>query len=199
MVNTWVVKAAIESLNPELISHKQISTQPIVQVKKREMYQKESELAFIEPNVDDADVLLAGLRPGVEGFLLSADEPAPEQIARLLAGRGQLDAVHVIAHGAPGAVRFAARVLSVETLDEHAAELGVIAQALRKDGGLLLWSCHTGQGNEGTIFVCALASAVHANVGAAVGFVGSEAGGGKWELDKALRVLHWSTPLTAQA
>jgi Domain of unknown function (DUF4347) len=132
-------------------------------------------------------------------LLLNANEPVPEQIARALVGRGQLDAVHVIAHGAPGAVRFAAGVLPIENLDEHAAQLSEIGRALSEDGGLLLWSCHTGQGSGGTAFVRALASAVHANVGAAAGIVGSEAGGGKWELDKAPRLLHQPTPLTAQA
>ena len=71
------------------------------------MPKKMTEIAFIDPTVSDGDVLLAGLRPGVEGILLTAAEPAPPQMARALAGRRDLETVHVIAHGAPGEVRFA--------------------------------------------------------------------------------------------
>ena len=54
-----------------------------------------TEVAFIDPNVDDIDVLLAGLRPEVEAVLLNAVEPAPRQMAQALAGRRDLEAIHV--------------------------------------------------------------------------------------------------------
>src|SRR6266436_314977 len=79
------------------------------------------EIAFIDRSVDDLATLLAGIRPDVEPILLSNDEPAPRQMARAVQGReGQLDAIHVIAHGRPGEVSFSAGVLSVETIDDHA-------------------------------------------------------------------------------
>lgn len=61
-----------------------------------------TEVAFIDPAVTDLDVLLGGLRPEVEPILLNATEPGPRQMARALAGRGGLEAIHIIAHGAPG-------------------------------------------------------------------------------------------------
>src|SRR5262249_35464038 len=81
------------------------------------------EIAFIDRNVDDLQTLLAGIRPDVEAILLSNDEPAPRQMARAVSGREGLEAIHVIAHGRPGAVCFGAGVLSVETVAEHANDL----------------------------------------------------------------------------
>src|SRR5215475_11205097 len=101
------------------------------------------EIAFIDRNVDDLDTLLAGIRPDVEAILLSNDEPAPRQMACAIQGRGGLEAIHVIAHGRTGEVRFGAGALSLESLAEHAAELGAIGRALGTDGELLLWSCDT--------------------------------------------------------
>src|SRR5690348_17779250 len=66
-----------------------------------------TEIAFIDPAVTDVDVLLAGLRPDVAGIVLNAAEPAPAQMARWLAGHHNLQAVHIIAHGAPGELQFA--------------------------------------------------------------------------------------------
>ena len=75
------------------------------------------EVAFIDRNVDDLHTLLAGIRPDVEAILLSNDEPAPRQMARTVKGKeGQLDAIHVIAHGRSGEVLFGAGALSIEAI-----------------------------------------------------------------------------------
>jgi hypothetical protein len=62
----------------------------------------DAELAFIDPGVPDLPALLRGLRPEVGWSLLSPATPAARQIAVALRGRRGLDAVHIIAHGAPG-------------------------------------------------------------------------------------------------
>ena len=61
-----------------------------------------SEIAFIDPGVSDIPTLLAGMRPEVEPILLDKNSPALAQIAAELRGRSALEAVHIIAHGAPG-------------------------------------------------------------------------------------------------
>src|SRR5260221_1679333 len=112
------------------------------------------EIAFIDRGVDDLDTLLKSIRPDVEPILLSNDEPAPRQMARAVQGReGQLDAIHVIAHGRPGEVHFESGILSAENLKEYAADLKTLGKAIQRDGGLRLWSCETGQGGHGAGFV----------------------------------------------
>ena len=101
------------------------------------MPKKMTEIAFIDPRVDDSEVLLAGLRPEVEGVLLDARDAAPRQMARALAGRRDVKAIHVVAHGAPGRVSFAAGEWSADTLADHAADFAAIGRALGEGGGLL--------------------------------------------------------------
>ena len=60
------------------------------------------EIAFIDPAITDFDTLLSGLRPDVEAIVLSSVEPAVAQMTRVLEGRTNLSAIHVIAHGRPG-------------------------------------------------------------------------------------------------
>jgi hypothetical protein len=151
-----------------------------------------SEIVFIDPGVDDIDVLLAGLRPEVEGVVLDAVQPAPRQMAQALAGRRGLAAIHVIAHGAPGKVQFSAGALSVATMADHASDLAVIGRGLRDGGTLALWSCDAGMGAHGTAFVDALSGAAGAAVAAAAGRVGAAAKGGSWEL-----AVTAEAPLTA--
>src|SRR5262245_60747648 len=115
------------------------------------------ENVFIDQNVFDLHSLLAGLRGDVEPIVLTASAPATAQIARALKGRDDIHAVHVIAHGGAGEVRFGAGVLSRETLDDHAAELADNGRALGADGDLLRWSCNTAEGERGAAFVAELA------------------------------------------
>jgi collagen type VII alpha len=70
--------------------------------------QRPSEILFVDPAVSDLETILGNLRPEVHAIMLDARWPAARQIAAALEGRSALDAVHVIAHGAPGRVNFAA-------------------------------------------------------------------------------------------
>ena len=66
-----------------------------------------SEILFVDPSVDDIETILRGLRPGVEAKFYST--PPARQRGRSLSRSKDfhdLDAVHVIAHGAPGRVSF---------------------------------------------------------------------------------------------
>jgi hypothetical protein len=151
------------------------------------------EIVFVDPGVSDIGTLLGHLRPELEAILLDRVRPAARQMATALSGRHGLDAVHVIAHGAPGRVNFAAGEWSAETLAEETADLAAIGQALAATGDLRLWSCRTAAGPVGAAFVAGLARASGADIAAATGLVGAAALGGGWERsDRA----HVHPPLT---
>lgn len=155
------------------------------------------EMLFVDPSVSDLDTILGGLRPEVEAVVLDTARPAARQIAAALEGREGLSTVHVIAHGAPGRVSFAAGEWSAETLEEEADDFAAIGKALAEDGDLRLWSCHTGAGAVGDEFVDGLARATGAHVAAATDFVGSAARGGRWVLEGVSGACVARAPLTA--
>jgi Domain of unknown function (DUF4347) len=142
-----------------------------------------SEILFVDPSVSDIATILGGLRPEVEAIVLDSSRPAARQIAESLRGRRGLDAVHVIAHGAPGRVRFAAGGWSAETLGDAADDLVTVGYALRPHGRLMLWSCNAGEGTRGHGLVDALSRVIGVPVGAATRPVGAAALGGEWELE----------------
>lgn len=142
------------------------------------------EIAFIDPAVADFQTLLAALRPDVESVVLSRDEPAISQMARILQGRTNLDAIHVIAHGRPGEVSFAAGAFTYETIRHETAELSGFGVALGKERALQIWACEAGAGERGTAFVDLLAARTGVCVAAASGIVGAEFRGGTWSLDR---------------
>ena len=116
-----------------------------------------SEILFVDPSVASVDTILSSLRPGVAAVRLDPAQPAACQIASALKGRHGLDAVHVIAHGAPGRVCFTSGDWSAASLEEQGDNLAAIGQALAEDGGLCLWSCDAGSGAAGTELVESMA------------------------------------------
>ena len=141
------------------------------------------EFAFVDPAVQDLDVLLEGLRPQIAVYILSAAEPAPRQMARVLARHHGIDVLHVIAHGQPGEVSFAGGVLSLENLDDHREDLSRIGSALSADGEIRLWVCDAAGGDKGAAFMGAFARHAGVPTAASTGRVGAAAHGGSWTLD----------------
>ena len=156
-----------------------------------------SEILFVDASVSDIATILGGLRPEVEAIVLGSSRPAARQIAEALHGRRDLDAVHVMAHGAPGRVRFAAGEWSATTLGQDAEDFPAIGRALGADGDLRLWSCSAGAGPEGDDFVTRLAWASRADVSAASGPVGAAAKGGAWRLNSRSSRVEAPPPLSA--
>ena len=156
------------------------------------------EIAFIDQTVFDLASLVSGLRREVEAVVLDGARPVSVQMAEALAGRRGLAAIHVIAHGAPGEIRFEAGTLSGENLHAHAADLALLGAALEEDGELLLWSCNSGQGPRGRAFIEELAGVVGAHVRAADGLIGSPHLGGSWRLESGSTAMH-RAPLSAAA
>ena len=161
------------------------------------MHAPAREIAFVDPKVDNLKSLLGGIRPDVDVFMLTADEPALRQMARAVEGRDGLDVIHVIAHGQPGEVSFATGALSLATLSQYGNDLTKIGLALN-GGQLLLWSCETGRGEQGNNFVKMLALSTGAKIGTSTGLVGAAARGGQWQLDAQVGATDSVAPLTAE-
>src|SRR5204863_6198653 len=145
---------------------------------------KRSEIAFIDSNVDSFCSLVKGLEPSIEPVVLSAAEPAFRQIAKYLESNCDVDGIHIIAHGAPGLVEFAAGTVAHDTLAASSVELSRIRQSMKPGAALHLWSCETGVGESGERFLAALAEGLNRPVAAASGKIGAAHLGGTWNLDR---------------
>lgn len=140
------------------------------------------QLVFLDAAVPFKGLLLQHLQPDAEAIVLTDDQPATSQIAHALKGRRGVEAVHVVAHGQPGQIDFAAGALSLATLPEHRGAIASIGTCLA-GGTLQLWACRTGLGEAGRDLVEAVASTAGIAVAAASRPIGSARLGGRWELD----------------
>ncbi len=140
------------------------------------------EIFIVDSRVQDVATLLKGLPPGAEVVVLKAGEDGLQQMAAALGERGDVRAVHVLAHGSEGQLLLGNTVLGNQ-LDSHSAQLTAIGRAMTPDGDLLVYACDVGAGEGGAQFVSTLAQLTGADVAASTDLTGAAALGGNWALE----------------
>src|SRR5687767_5542467 len=100
-----------------------------------------SSFVFIDARVAGIEGLIAGLGPGVQAVVLDPVQDGIAQLAAALAGVTDLDSIHIVSHGAEGALYLGATMLTGERLDDYRDELTQIGAALAEGGDLALYGC----------------------------------------------------------
>jgi uncharacterized delta-60 repeat protein len=153
-------------------------------------------LVVIDTQVSDYETLLAGLAGDVEVLLLDPDRDGVQQIADHVAGRAELDAIHILSHGTPGTLYLGRSVLNLESLNTYGPLWQGIGSALSDTGDILLYGCNVAQGEVGQQFIQALASHTGADVAASTNLTGAIPLGGDWLLETQTGPIQ-SSPLAS--
>jgi len=154
----------------------------IASVARRELLFVDSGVAGHEQLVKD---LLGGSADGrtLEVVLLDSGRDGVEQITEALARSRDVDAVHIVSHGSPGAVQLGSASLSAGTLDAYSDSLASWGNALAPEADILFYGCDLAGGESGAAFVDSLADLTGADVAASVDLTGSALLGGDWDLE----------------
>lgn len=143
------------------------------------------DVVFIEDNTLDYQALAKGAQAGTEVHVLNSAKDGLAEMARILAGREGLTALHIVSHGSTAALHLGSLNLNAENLEAHTQELNTISRALHPNAEILLYGCDVAKGSAGTTFVSALARQTHTSVAASTDLTGSIAQGGNWILEYA--------------
>jgi hypothetical protein len=135
------------------------------------------EAYFVDTAVPNYQALLSQVPPGAEIFLINRDQPGLAQINAALAASGTtFDAIHLVSHGADGAIRIGNEVLTNANLSAHASELATLGSHLTSDGDLLLYGCDVASSGDGAWFMANLATLTGADVAASTDATGGPTG-----------------------
>lgn len=151
---------------------------------------------IIDAFVSDQQTLITGLSGDVEVLLLNAEDDGAGQIADFLAHRSEIDALHIISHGASGTVQLGDGLLTAETLHASTAIWEQIGQSLSADADILLYGCNVAQGQSGRTFLDRLARITNADVAASTDITGA---GGNWVLEANSGDIEAALPTEALA
>ncbi|MCB1520406.1 MAG: DUF4347 domain-containing protein, partial [Hyphomicrobiaceae bacterium] len=164
-----------------------------------------SVIIVIDSSVADIDVFLEQIDSGAEIIILDGERDGVEQIAEALAGRSNIDAIHIISHGTEGSLNLGNTTLTAASMQgEHLDELTIIGEALSADGDILIYGCDYTAGDAGLEAAMILGGITGADIAASSDLTGAAALGGDWELEttiggisaEAIAVVEWNGLLT---
>ena len=136
-----------------------------------------------------------------EIFILDADRDGLEQITEFLGDYVDIDAIHILSHGAAGTLRLGSSLITSDELSENAALLEAWGRHVRPGGDLLLYGCNVADGEVGVAFVEELSTYTGLDVAASTDDTGLN---GDWDLEfgdagpygPQLKESKWSKPFT---
>src|SRR5688500_4154808 len=98
---------------------------------------------FIDSRVADARTLLDGVCADTCAYIVSSASDGLAQIAGAIsdAGLADLAAIHVVAHGSPGALELGSTAVNRANLRGDRTLLAAIGGALASDGAIHLYAC----------------------------------------------------------
>ena len=140
-------------------------------------------IVFIDPNIDDYETLLAGVKPGLEVVLLDGNRDGITQITEVLQKHRGLLSLHIVAHGEVGGLWLGSGFFSSDTFDQYINDVASWRTALAPDGDILLYGCNVAAGETGREFVQRLSELTGAAVAASSNLTGSAELGSDWDLE----------------
>lgn len=95
-----------------------------------------TEFLFIDANVADKHTLISNAAANIKVIELEDKTDALTQIAAVLKGFTNLNAIHIISHGSQGELAFAGGKLNSANLSSYQSQLKQIGASLSKEGEL---------------------------------------------------------------
>ncbi|MER2541782.1 MAG: DUF4347 domain-containing protein [Azonexus sp.] len=142
-----------------------------------------SSYVFVDSRVQDRSSLLADLASDSEVYVLDPAQGGLAQIARALAGVRGLASIHIVSHGAAGALYLGSTWVTSDTLSRYSGELTSIGGALSETGDILLYGCEVASGAGGRSFIENLALITGADVAASTNTTGGAQLSADWMLE----------------
>lgn len=133
------------------------------------------EVAFIDTSVTDYESLVAGIKSGVEVYLLNGESDGISQIQRWAQQNSGYDAIHLLSHGDDGQISLGTTVLSQQNLSQYSDALSDIGAALTDTGDLLVYGCNVAETDTGVDFISRLSELTNADVAASDDTTGGSA------------------------
>src|SRR4028119_885311 len=145
-----------------------------------------STLVFIDSNVEDYQSLISGVSPNAEVIILDETLDGIEQITERLAIEQNIEAIHIISHGSPGAVQLGANTLNSSNIKSFGPGLKQWRKALIPGADILLYGCNVAAGHAGYAFLTQLHQLTGANIAANSHRTGNSKRGGTWDIPQLI-------------
>ena len=141
------------------------------------------EVAFVDTQAEDYQVLVDSVPQGMEVHLINGDSNGLQQIADALQGQEGIDAIHVYSHGEQGQLNLGNLTLNGDNVRQYSDLLAQIGESMNGEADLMLYGCYVGADSAGQQFLDDMAELTGADVAASDDLTGSSDKGGDWNLE----------------
>jgi CSLREA domain-containing protein len=146
---------------------------------------KSATIAFIDSQIDNYAVLIAGMQPEIQVVLLDSNINGIVKITDTLQ-QGQYTAVHLITHGSPGCLYLGNSQLNLDTIRNYQQELQSwfrYSSSTPHTSSVLIYGCEVAVGDAGAEFISKLQQLTGAKIAATKTLTGNKNLGGNWQLE----------------
>jgi hypothetical protein len=151
--------------------------------------QQSQEVVFVDAGVDNYQQLVddilgnADADRNIEVVVLDQDKDGIEEISEFLAGRDDLDAVHIISHGDDGSIQLGNTDLNEATLEHNNLKIALWANSFAETGDILIYGCNLAETEAGQSLIEDISALTLADVAASTDLTGAADEGGDWALE----------------
>ena len=143
---------------------------------------QKKEIVFVDSAVSAEKAFLESISPTIEVVEINAISGGLEQIAKVVANRSGLEAIHVFSHGASGKLFLGNTAYTSDNISNYQNLLRSIGSSLNTDGDILLYGCNIGD-SSGLAFVNQFGSFTGADIAVSTNLTGNSKYGGDWVLE----------------
>ncbi|MGD1704379.1 DUF4347 domain-containing protein [Dapis sp. BLCC M229] len=143
----------------------------------------QTKLLFIDSKVENYHNLISQVDPQTKIVILQPNQNGIDQISKSLSECFDVDTVHIISHGAKGALYLGNSILNLENIHLYAESIQQWGKCLSAEAEILIYGCQVASGKEGREFVRQLHQLTGANIAASETLTGNVSRGGNWNLE----------------
>ncbi|WP_440683831.1 BspA family leucine-rich repeat surface protein, partial [Cysteiniphilum halobium] len=146
-------------------------------------YSQFTEVMIIDSRVKDPHILIESVSRHASIEVITSEVDGVDAIAHILAKYQNLEAIHIVSHGAEAQLQLGNVDLTASNLMDYQAQLAQWGQALTEQGDILFYGCNVAEGDKGQAFIDALTALTSADIAASIDFTGAGFLGGDGQLE----------------
>lgn len=142
------------------------------------------EIVFVDSAVRDYRMLLGDNTDHLDIYILDRNSNAFDQMTRILDGKSNISALHIISHGDVGAIELGGDIYDQSNLADYQAQMQAWRSAMAESADILLYGCQIGADMKGLDFMNQFAQMTDADILASEDLTGAEDLGGDFILER---------------
>ena len=132
------------------------------------------EVVVVDSDVQDLPILINNITRTATIEFIDRGSDGVSQLAEIVSQYDQLNALHVISHGAPAQLMLGNTLLGLNNINTYQNELTQLGSAMSATGDVMFYGCNAAKGELGKGFINELRAYTKADIAASIDVTGAD-------------------------